>query len=194
MTKDDLQKFCEPGNPRMATPFSFGSYTLATNGHILIRVARLSDIPERADAIPLERVNQHFISPIIQQDHYPLPDFPAPEKHPCKECRGKGKDYTCPECDGDGEIEWDTNYNSYSTECKLCLAERIIHGICPVCNGSGYYYKPESLLIGAQFYDKRYLAMIRDLPDSRFAPGHSTKEPGHFVFTDGDGIVMPRLK
>lgn len=195
MTKEDLQKFCERDHCKLSEPFSYGQYTYASNGHIMVRVARLSDVPERDDvATMMEKIDKIFLLPIVQLAHFPLPDFPAPEKHPCKECRGKGKDYTCPECDGDGEIEWDTDYHSYSAECKQCHGERTINEICPMCDGNGFYYKPESFQIGDQLYDKRYLAMIRDLPDSVFVPGSNTKEPGHFTFAGGDGVVMPRLK
>jgi len=191
MHKSDLMKFCEPSIESIAQPFSHAQHTYASNGHILIRTARILDVHERDDAPSLDNINKYFHPSIIQQKHQPIPDMVKSKKIYCSECGGKGKDYNCPECNGAGFVEFDTDYHHYECPCESCHGTRILQGVCPKCDGVGYYFKQEPFQIGTQYYHKRYLAMIRDLPCSVFAPGNNINEPGHFIFAEGDGLLMP---
>ena len=72
MNRDDLMKFCG-GNDRagIATPFSIGEYTYATNGHIMVRVPRIADIPERTDAPSPAKIEEVFNH--RKGDYQPIP-------------------------------------------------------------------------------------------------------------------------
>lgn len=64
----------------------------------------------------------------------------------CFQCDGVGintefdADADCEECDGDGEVELDNDYNDYICECKSCGGTGKVDsadGICDSCNGKG---------------------------------------------------------
>ena len=48
MSDIDLQQFCSKDDtrPYICKPFSFGEFSYATNGHIIVRVARRADVEE----------------------------------------------------------------------------------------------------------------------------------------------------
>jgi hypothetical protein len=100
MNKDDLQNFCCPGIPGLSRPWSRDIYTFASNGHILIRVKRLDDIPDNPEAPKTFHLWPKDIPPFIE-----IPDFPEPEFTPCVACNGTGRisctGDVCEECDGD---------------------------------------------------------------------------------------------
>lgn len=191
MTQDDLMKFCDLSYEKTKTPFSSGNYTYATNGHLLVRVNRLSDVPERSDAPPLDEIYKYFCNQNVHDEHISIPCFDSPAKKICSECGGAGKDYSCPECEGTGIVDLENDYNEYQADCKSCLGTKIISGVCTICDGVGYYFLHESYPIGDQFYNKHYLALIRALPGCAFAAGRNMKEPGHFTFDGGAGLLMP---
>ena len=154
MNRDDLMKFCGGKNQVMlATPFSIGEFTYATNGHILVRVPRLADIPERTDAPPPAKVEEVFNH--YKGDYQPIPAVGPIKTKSCPVCKGTGKVQTCPECDGTGKI-----------------------------------VKTESVDAAGRKYDKKYLLMLKKLPGCKLAVGKEL-DPAHFIFDDGDGVIMP---
>jgi hypothetical protein len=193
MEKDDLIKFCGGKDQvRLATPFSSGEYTYATNGYVLVRVPRLADIPEREDAPAIDKVNKLF-------DHYkgeysPIPDVGPIKTKPCPECEGTGKFQTCPECDGSGIVEFDNDYNEYDFTCETCNGKgRFADGKeldCEKCLGTGKIVETESVDAAGRKYDKKYLLMLKKLPNCKLAVGKEL-DPAHFIFDGGDGIIMP---
>ncbi|MDE1904981.1 MAG: hypothetical protein KGH75_00840 [Rhodospirillales bacterium] len=46
MSEIDLLRFCNPER-EVAEPFSAGAFTYACNGHVMVRVARRAEVPER---------------------------------------------------------------------------------------------------------------------------------------------------
>jgi hypothetical protein len=111
MTKDDLKKFCSDDSDRfwINNPWSIDSYSLATNGYILIRIPRLEDIPENPKAPDCS----NLWPPIQPQEWFEIPNLPSEEYKLCEECKGKGKIRyerhgkleICEDCYGDGKIK-----------------------------------------------------------------------------------------
>ncbi len=93
LTADDLKRFCwtDNGRPTIARPFSQGDWTYATNGRLLVRVPRLSDVPEYDDS-PKDIQKNIFDAHLITGTWQPVPnDLPSLlEPKPCSECKGVG--------------------------------------------------------------------------------------------------------
>lgn len=90
MNQEELSAFSEPDNPKMCGPFSLGQYSYATNGHILVRVPRLADVPEW-EALN-EKVAAMFDAidfPAVTAAMVGIPDFPEPPPEICTCCKGR---------------------------------------------------------------------------------------------------------
>ena len=74
----DLAIYCSTDRAFIKKPFSFGAYTFATNGHILVRVKRRKNVPKRDDA-PNDSV-RNLIAKYAVKEHRPLGKFKLP--HP----------------------------------------------------------------------------------------------------------------
>lgn len=111
----DLQKFCSVKDDSryfLHAPFSRGKYTYATNGHIVVRVARRDDVPEvdlapKPESLFKEKPRGKFI---------PVPKCSAVSDLDCKKCEGTGArecnmghDHECDKCEGTGKT---TNHES----------------------------------------------------------------------------------
>lgn len=195
LTKNDLQKFCGPPEfDQLGTdkPWSRDIYTFATNGHILIRVKRLNDVPENPKSPSTFRLWPNQLPSFVE-----IPDLPEPEFDTCKECGGTGKIFTCPECDGSGVVAFENKYNNYECDCESCNGSGKAKGhdqICEKCDGTGKIEKTVKIKVGNCFFSDRYLALIKELPGNKFAP-HETNQmgAGYFSFDEGDGVLMPML-
>lgn len=122
MDLNTLQSFCDETRAKTATPFSVGEYTLATDGYILVRVPRLAEVPEREDAPKIEMLaTDRVCGPFFREpaQWVPIPKVEL-QYRPCDICGGTGRLFKCPECNGHGEVEWDSDYCSYEATCKMC--------------------------------------------------------------------------
>lgn len=101
LTQEQLLKFCAGSNSRyqwMSKPWSEGHYTYATNGCIIVRIPRISEIdedPSSASAVELFAKSR----PCLWVDL--LPELSEPEYKECSVCEGKG----CDDCNGIGKYE-----------------------------------------------------------------------------------------
>ncbi len=115
MNKEDLQKFCGVDDVRdyLNRPWSRDKHTFASNGHIIIAVPRLEDVPENdnaADAIRL--FNDAKVG-----EWLPVPETAMPPELKCPGCEGSGKweedgieTMDCEDCDGKGKVsDWAQN-------------------------------------------------------------------------------------
>lgn len=104
MNAADLQKFCDDGTERrfgIGRPWSRGGYSYATDGHIIVRLPRLEDVPESSDAPDAEKL---FAEALVTQ-WLPVPGCRMPAPIPCRWCDGTGRDpadrrYKCYDCRG----------------------------------------------------------------------------------------------
>ena len=144
MNKDiDLQLFCgvDDYRPYLHTPFNVGEFTYATNAHLAVRVVKRAefDVPQGAED-KIETALPAYFEGIDNAEYKKLPAIHL-RKTDCDECCGTGfiQKYCCPECDGDGEVGLDNDYNSYTFDCKTCDGEgtvsRQVKDKCPECDG-----------------------------------------------------------
>lgn len=179
----DLQTFCEQGGIRGYTnnPFPAGLFWCATNGHVMALHAGdgtqlpdrlLKELPKRVPTRLLgyahEAANQQFM-PLASLTE----SLVQIEPDPCGECNGTGKSrrVTCPECDGDGEVDAETDYNTYhGLECKTCGGDGWVPGHkseesdCENCGGTGKIYaKGQRIAIMGAEIQPQYFDLIRDL-------------------------------
>lgn len=94
----DLQPFCstDPLRPYLQKPFSRGEWTYATNGHVLVRVPKVADIPEGETAAEKVMTN---IRPDADVSHLGEFILPEPEEIDCPTCEGRGTEHDCPDCE-----------------------------------------------------------------------------------------------
>ncbi|WP_165856765.1 hypothetical protein [Marinobacter sp. JSM 1782161] len=200
MNADELQKFCAKQDIRewLLRPFRVGSDLCASNGHAfcLLRDQAREDYEEADNRHLLAligKVRSSRMAPITATE------ISAPEH--CKACKGSGKAVfeKCRECEGEGEVDAETDYNTYfGLECKSCGGDcgtwnRNAEGECPECDGSGN--KPETEVVWLNDHElgiqKRYFALIKDLPGLNV--GSEVTGTGHavtFRFDHGEGAIM----
>lgn len=108
----DLKQFCSDSADlrfNMEKPWSRGDFTYATNGHIIVRVPRLPDVPENANAPDAVQL-MNKTAPA--KGWMPVPAATMPPDIPCKWCDGTKRDpqdkrYKCDECNATGtERAW----------------------------------------------------------------------------------------
>jgi hypothetical protein len=92
----DLKSFCgtDPFRAYIHEPFSVGEFTYATNGHIMVRVPRLPDVPEQTKQAKWDAPFQDLSGTIFESlDHHALPKQAGPDcECTCENCRGSGKE------------------------------------------------------------------------------------------------------
>lgn len=167
MDREELQGFCadantEPYRDYIHTPFSRGDFTYATDGRIMVRVARVAAITRDAKEIktlekPLEGADA------ITYRRLPAADLPGAQKESCTKCDGRGKEHDCPDC-----------------EC-----------ICEACNGSGLLWEKASVSIGGVPFALKYVNRMLTLPEVEIAASNEDGKPLLFRFRGGIGSVMP---
>lgn len=171
MELTELQKFCDTNTYHEAygitKPFSRGEWTYATNGHICVRIPRISAITHEASVS--KSAEKLFADAKARTAVWqPLPDFEL-KRSVCNTCggtgytKGCGKDaelsFKCEDCDGSGEIKLPGKY---------------------IVQGSN----------GTTQISAIYLDMIKDLPNVMIAPYDETS--GFlFRFDGGEGMLMP---
>jgi hypothetical protein len=167
-----LKRFCgRPDEVKWAVllePFSRGSFSYATNGHLGIRVPRIDSIPERTSAPNLEGVfAASYGDSNIRPLKNPLPDPIKATQMKCAECGGRGTDHpSCPTC-----------------KCE-----------CQTCDGTGSVTvtPTESVSIGDRIFDAAYIRKIASLPGLMVNPeAKDDEQPIAFRFDGGEGLLMP---
>jgi len=194
MNQEKLSVFSDPDNPKICGPFSWGDYSYATNGHILVRVPRLTDVPEWEalnekvvvifDAVDFPAANAALVE---------IPDFKQPDPEVCIICKGRGKISNCPECDGEGEVTVGNDFHDYECECLTCFGEGKVFGndaICSECNGTGNKKTFAKVQVGMTFFSSHYLTMLRELQGIKVS-ATSELGPQYFKWDGGDGLLMP---
>jgi hypothetical protein len=206
----DLQQFCaDPYDPRiyLTRPFTLGNYTLASNGHILIRVDHQDgylspeNMPENATNAVLSIPDTAYSKLGTETGTLPLAGY-KPYLVECGTCAGTGKINTCPQCGGWGEI---------CEDCETCdgagcipstqmpaLREKFALSTppaepyrCPECYGLGQRCPAQTHILGDTTLGTQYLLLAKTLPNANiYAFGRT--DPALIVFDGGIGVLMPR--
>ena len=163
----DLKPFCSTDRfrPNLHNPFSLGSWTYATNGHVCVRVPRRDDVPEATDKPVAANTlfeRRNFSDAILR----PLGEFDLPtlERWPCSRCEGRGHKHDCPDCN-----------------CE-----------CENCDGRGETEEDASVGVGGRFYTARYLRAVSALPELQIETNPPGNDPLFFRFAEGgEGLWMP---
>ena len=164
MTKDDIMPFCSNLSPNMFAPWSKGEYTYATNGHMIVRVPRLEDVPEREDAPSTDSVFP-YKEPTNWIDFADI-ELPEKEMADCSKCNGD-KTYhheECPDCDGHD---------------------------CEECDRTGKVAIRQPVPVGNTHYQIVYLSILKGLPNCKIGPNADPMNYAVFKFDGGDGLLMP---
>ncbi len=166
ITVKDLQQFCSTDSNRdyIRQPWSRGTYTYATNGHVLIRVPRFEMVAETKKA---PGVNKIISMAADQTEVVVVPcsaaEIPRGEISECDECAGRGVLHDCPEC-----------------ACQ-----------CDECGGTGEEEERTSVGIFGVPYDAKYIRLLFALPGFKFSAAPPPESGARFVFDDGEGVIMP---
>ena len=215
MDRIQLQKFCceDVTKINITAPWSEGDKTFATNGHLLIIVPRLADVGEIEKPIKLDdKLKVTLVSE--PEKWFPIPPLGAVAQEPCKDCKGTGKAYTCPECDGEGQVCPETSFNTYDDqECMSCegvgtlteekwlkLTKRHFNkdattkdAECETCFGTGKNLLHNPVEIGHCNFSDLYLSWLAELPNCMTGT-FDEYAPGRIKFDGGEGLIMPKRK
>jgi hypothetical protein len=172
---------------------------------VVVRVAAdlVPDPPPPNDkAPPADKLDQWRHFPLTNAA--PLPTgLPVGADKECGGCGGSGKvvAYLCPECDGQGDVEWmgDYSMHTYSDECDFCDGSGSISSAdaqrigrsggepseCEDCHGTGRVPSEDGVDVGGKRFGASRVATIASLPDVRFAVQGDESWPW-LLFTAGD--------
>ena len=202
MELTELQKFCDTNTDHEAygitEPFSRGEWTYATNGHICVRIPRISAITHEAKTSVSESAEKLFTDTKARTTVWQsLPVFEL-KRSDCSTCGGTGYIQICPAYDHpdhkcfNGESKICQQYNA---DCaKGCSKDAELSFKCGDCDGSGEIKLPGKYIVqgskGTTQISAIYLDMIKDLPDVMIAPYDETSA-FLFRFDGGEGMLMP---
>jgi hypothetical protein len=158
-------------------------------------------VPQR-DEIPLNDKAPNIIVlwgkiDAITGEALDIPELPEEICEMCSVCHGTGFVESCPDCEGTGKIEWTVGKHEYEDDCKECDGTGKAEGNrepCEKCGGIGNKRLAIPVHVGEVRYDRQYLAIIKDLPNSKIypvKPRGTVIKPSLFTFDGGDGIIMP---
>jgi hypothetical protein len=189
----DLLMFCCHRNAVMKTPATIGPYTYATDGKVIVRVP----------------ADKHYEAPVdfplvdrLPWDHDQLGEWvqlPILDIKPrnCLACKGTGKTTVCPECEGEGEVCFSNDFNTYDFPCETCGGSRVISGgtdLCYLCRGTLQHVRHESFPWQRGKVNAHYVHLLKDLPGIQFSIHGEVIDPIRFRFDGGCGLLMPILK
>jgi len=191
--KDDIRAW-------MREPIQIAGKLAATDGRTMFVSNKRSNLPD-PETTSLERI-ENFLEIAAAADFYPIPELSFPEMPPCAECKGSGKHdlKTCPECDGFGDAEAETDYNTYDVEYKTCGGAGKVEsgqpvGECQACGGKGKCWTEidRMKVKGIPFdMNPNLMSRIAGVPDMQIAPLENTDISKSMAFkcADGIGIIM----
>lgn len=109
MKKEQLKPFCSTFLSHLCEPFSHGNYTYATDGKMIIRVARVDGVDENPSAPSENGINdvmQQFVEGTATEY---IPAFPPVVREVCACCGGNGiSDWDeCQECEKGTVTKWE---------------------------------------------------------------------------------------
>lgn len=168
-----LRNFCSGDERRPITcrPWSFGDFSYATNGTIIVRVPLVADVPIVADREKTAKMVDQWLTNYASMERVPAPriDLPKGRSWTCDECDGRGTKHDCPDCGCD----------------------------CRECDGTGRCHQPVLVAWRGTHISRENWRLVTALPGSVIAaspPLPPVHDHISFAFDGGSGIVMPMRK
>jgi hypothetical protein len=204
MNANQLQPFCstDPFRLFLLKPFSINNFTYATNGAVLVRVPRLTEVEPLAEPLNIEKLCEQ-ITP-VPPHAVPIPAAKEPSLIPCYKCSGKKIRLVCAVCNGEGSMpcECINCGDEHTAECSSCKGGRLVgeqmnkikEEKCEPCGATGTEELVQDLLFGAALFQNKYIKLLNTLPNCVAVPPADPKSPLVFWFDGGDGLLMPRRK
>lgn len=192
-----LLDFCDAENEKLANPWSWDGWSCASDGRIAVRIPHVAGLDREP---PFDSAKTLRWDPKNDGEWVDIPQYVLPEKRDCKACHGTGKVDFCPECEGEGIVEFSNSFNFYTVDCGSCGGEGTVFGNkinCRSCSGKGFVFAEEHcpVVFGTGDVDISafLLEKIKDFPGIKIftAP---TDTMFHIKFDGGDGIVMGMLR
>ena len=173
-----LKTFCSvsPIRPNLSEPWSWGNFTYASDGRVIIRVPKLESIPvPEEEPANQKKVENYFLSDESDGNYLPLPLPPL---------EGWGK--LCPNCGGSGK-----------THCLICpccdnhIRLRSII-VCEECDGKGRILWEQQVAFGRHCLNQFYVDQLAVLPSVMISQHKSDPMgPVSIRFDGGDGRLSP---
>lgn len=198
----NINDFIGKTDPRvwMRQPFQVAGKLVATDGRTMFASNEPSDLPD-PETTSVDRIRL-FFELAAKADFFQLPSLNFPEKPDCVECKGSGKHClkTCPECDGFGEAEAQTDYNTYEVQCRTCDGFGKIDSDktdqdCEHCRGKGKRWTENDRMKveGVPFdMNPELMSRIAGVPDVQIAVINNDQISRAMAFkcADGIGVIM----
>lgn len=208
-----LVRFCcaDKDKDNICLPWSTAAFTYATDGHIMVRVPRMADVEANATAPDVEH---NLYSSMFNREPVTWVDVPDVdfEASTCLHCNGTVKGVVCPECEGEGVVSLESEFNYYGEdECTTCKGKAQLSvaqfeefkarhrynspGVvesCGECWGTGKVWTMEGKVVNGVKINLKFLSLLSTLPNVKLG----TFEPMtvvRFKFDGGDGLVCPMM-
>lgn len=195
----DIKKFCGKGDIRdyLNAPFLYDNKIVASDGHIMVILP--NDGKNEYQQIADSNFNPKRVIDIIESPSVWTPfnrsEIVLPDTVVCVVCDGLGKSEKeeCEECEGEGEVELENGYSTYSgLSCKSCngdgyILKKSTDQICSVCDGTGKVdgFMSAVEILGLKVQVK-YLRLIMDEENLELA---ADDQKDMLIYRCGTGIT-----
>jgi hypothetical protein len=175
---------------RLDEPFTDGEHTYYSDGNICLRmpldVAIVKSIPFDINGLPWPK---GLMPPLVKFKR------PQIQKEKCHYCHGSGEVCVCPDCAGDGYVQWAVGSHDYEADCQECEGSGFVNSgdgeQCDNCAGSGYVDKIEPIHFdGDVALSNIVLNKLAHLPNCVVTAKRVDEHAFYFTFDGGDGIAM----
>lgn len=164
-----LRTFCwrEGGREYIASPFSKGEWTYASDGHCSIRVPRVAGMDGHPKAPDAEKIYTRAFVERATFTPVPPADLPTEGFVDCEYCDGRGYEHECPDC---------------TCECGWCDGKSRESDYV----GSGSPFR--GVYVGLSV-----IKLVWLLPGLKVIDAPIAGMPIPFIFDGGQGVMMPML-
>ena len=180
-------------------PFLYRNKTFYCDGFKVLCLPKNDQYKEIEKEHKLKEFLDAFLDDIdnTDRDFFTLPDIEIPEPEICDECKGTGLliEKNCPECEGSGEVEWDSDFNTYYDVCKSCDGSGVLlipgkGKTCVYCNGiKSRFHEKYPVYVDGFKVDAAFLYPIKDEPNLKLSIS-SNKTALLFYTDDAKGLIM----
>jgi Zn finger protein HypA/HybF involved in hydrogenase expression len=202
VTKDNRS----PDNEWRLQPFVIDNRLFSTNNHVVVWINGQNKIDaslyKGVEADKSEKVLSIISVDLNLEKHIPISAIQqALDKVPQEaEMKWVGKDITCTECKGEGEVEWEYKTHTKDFECPKCHGEGLSAKAKQVPTGRTMPEKYSKVKIGNCYISGVILMELvncADVLDKQIVTlVHQTeaKKPTIFLIDEVHFLVMPMLK